>query len=48
MISANALCVAAVRERLKASKAADGSWRSTRAWVDEYLAERYNRDGASE
>ena len=42
-ISANALRVAATRGRLKASKAADGTWRSTRAWVDEYLAGRYAR-----
>ncbi|MGH2904953.1 MAG: Fic family protein [Solirubrobacteraceae bacterium] len=42
-ISANALRVAATRGRLQASKAADGTWRSTRAWVDEYLAERYKR-----
>jgi Fic family protein len=42
-ISANALRVAAIRGRLKASKASDGSWRSTRAWVDEYLAARYKR-----
>jgi hypothetical protein len=47
-ISANALRVAATRGRLKASKVADGSWRSTRAWVDEYLTGRYNRDGAPE
>jgi fido (protein-threonine AMPylation protein) len=43
VISANALRVAAARGRLKASRAADGSWRSTRAWVDEYLAARYKR-----
>jgi hypothetical protein len=42
-ISANALRVAATRGRLQASKAADGTWRSTRAWVDEYLAGRYAR-----
>jgi hypothetical protein len=42
-ISANALRVAATRGRLNASKAADGTWRSTRAWVDEYLAGRYER-----
>jgi Fic/DOC family len=42
-ISSNALRVAAVRGRLKAAKAADGSWRSSRAWVDEYLATRYQR-----
>ena len=42
-ISANALRVAATRGRLQASKATDGIWRSTHAWVDEYLAERYKR-----
>ena len=42
-ISANALRVAATRGRLKASKAADGTWRSTRAWVEEYLVGRYER-----
>jgi hypothetical protein len=40
-ISANALRVAATRGRLQASKGPDGTWRSTRAWVDEYLASRY-------
>jgi Fic family protein len=44
LLSANALRVAATRGRLKASKAADGSWRSTRAWVDEYIATRYKRE----
>jgi hypothetical protein len=43
-ISANALRVAATRGRLKASKTADGTWRSTRAWVDVYLAGRYERE----
>jgi len=42
-ISANALRVAATRGRLQASKAPDGAWRSTRAFVDEYLAGRYQR-----
>jgi hypothetical protein len=42
-ISANALRVAATRGRLMASKGPDGTWRSTRAWVDEYLAGRYER-----
>lgn len=45
-ISANALRVAATRGRLQASKAADGTWRSTRAWVEEYLASRYERGSA--
>ena len=43
-LSANALRVAATRGRLKAAKAADGSWRSSRAWVDEYVASRYRRE----
>jgi Fic family protein len=43
-LSANALRVAATRGRLKAAKAADGTWRSSRAWVDEYRATRYKRD----
>lgn len=42
-LSANALRVAAVRGRLKAAKAADGTWRSSAAWVDEYVASRYKR-----
>ena len=45
-ISANALRVAATRGRLRASKADDGTWRSARAWVDEYLSSRYERDSA--
>ncbi len=43
-ISANALRVAATRGRLKSSKAPDGTWRSTRAWVNEYLTSRYERE----
>jgi cell filamentation protein, protein adenylyltransferase len=42
-LSANALRVAAMRGRLKASKAADGTWRSSSAWVAEYAASRYKR-----
>ncbi len=42
-LSANALRVAAIRGRLKAAKAADGTWRSSRAWVDEYVTSRYKR-----
>lgn len=41
--SANTLRVAAIRGRLKAAKAADGTWRSSRVWVDEYIASRYKR-----
>jgi Fic/DOC family len=42
-INAGALRVAANREALQASKASDGTWRSSRHWVDEYLAHRYRR-----
>lgn len=42
-LSANALRVAAVRGRLKAARAPDGTWRSSRGWVDEYAASRYKR-----
>jgi Fic/DOC family len=42
-VSANALRVAAIRGRLKAAKAADGTWRSSRAWVEEYTSARYKR-----
>jgi cell filamentation protein, protein adenylyltransferase len=45
-LSADALRVAATRGRLKASKAADGTWRSSKVWVDEYRATRYRRVGA--
>jgi len=43
-LSANALRVAAVRGRLQAVKGRDGVWRSSKAWVDEYVASRYRRD----
>jgi hypothetical protein len=43
LLSANALRVAATRGRLKAAKAADGTWRSSKAFVDEYVASRYRR-----
>lgn len=43
LLSADALRVAAIRGRLKAAKAADGTWRSSRVWVDEYVASRYTR-----
>lgn len=42
-LSANALRVAAVRGRLKAAKASDGTWRSSTAWVEEYVTSRYKR-----
>lgn len=31
------------RGRLKAQKGSDGQWRSTRAWVDEYVSSKYKR-----
>jgi hypothetical protein len=31
------------RGRLRAQKGPDGQWRSTRAWVDEYLASKHQR-----
>ena len=45
-LSADALRVAATRGRLKAAKAADGTWRSSKVWVDEYRATRYRRAGS--
>jgi Fic/DOC family len=40
-IGANALRAAAVRGSLQATKGPDGQWRSTRDWVNRYLANRY-------
>ena len=42
-LSEGALRVAANRGRLRAQKGPDGQWRSTRAWVDEYVATRHQR-----
>jgi Fic family protein len=42
-IGANALRAAAGRGRLEAVQGPDGQWRSSRNWVDEYLARRYER-----
>jgi Fic family protein len=42
-LSANALRVAATRGRLKATKGADGAWRSSKAWVAEYTRSRHQR-----
>lgn len=39
-VSADALRVAAARGRLEATKGADGTWRSSRLWVDQYLSGR--------
>jgi hypothetical protein len=43
-----ALRNAAQRGRLKAQRGDDGQWRSTRAWVDEYLHSRYRRGSRTE
>jgi hypothetical protein len=42
-LSEGALRVAANRGRLRAQKGPDGQWRSTRAWVDDYLTSRHQR-----
>ncbi|MGH2705555.1 MAG: Fic family protein [Actinomycetota bacterium] len=42
-INAAALRTAAVRGRLRATQGAEGQWRSTRNWVEEYLSTRYRR-----
>jgi len=42
-IGLDALRVAAARGRLQAAKGPDGQWRSSRNWVDEYLASRGQR-----
>jgi cell filamentation protein, protein adenylyltransferase len=38
-----ALRAAIERGRLRAQKGSDGQWRSTRAWVDEYVQSKYRR-----
>jgi fido (protein-threonine AMPylation protein) len=43
-ITADALRTAAIRGRLQATRGADGQWRSSRAWVDDYLDRRYRRE----
>lgn len=42
-VSIDALRVAAARGRLEASKGADGTWRSSQQWVQEYLKGRHKR-----
>jgi hypothetical protein len=42
-LSADALRVAAARGRLKAARGADGTWRSSKAWVEEYELSRSRR-----
>jgi Fic/DOC family len=46
-LSADALRVAAARGRLEASKGADGTWRSSRVWVNAYKKTRHRRQGLS-
>ena len=43
-INSDALRTAAVRGRLQATRGPDRQWRSTRNWVEEYLATRYRRE----
>jgi hypothetical protein len=42
-LTEGALRAAAHRNRLQAQKGGDGQWRSTRARVDHYLAQRHQR-----
>lgn len=44
-VTSNALRAAAVRGALQAAKGPDGQWRSSRKWVDEYVANREKRRG---
>jgi fido (protein-threonine AMPylation protein) len=46
-ITADALRTAAARGRLHATRGPDGQWRSSRNWVQAYLASRYLRDGSA-
>jgi Fic family protein len=46
-ISRIALRNAAQRGRLRAQRGDDGQWRSSRAWVDDYLTDRYTRRPAA-
>ncbi len=47
-ISRVALRNAAQRGRLRAQRGGDGQWRSSRTWVDDYVAARYARTRARE
>lgn len=42
-LSASSLRKAITRGRLRAQQESDGTWLSTKAWVDDYLASRYRR-----
>ena len=46
-MKASALRAAAERGRLRAARGPDGQWRSSRQWVDDYVASRYRRRGQS-
>ena len=46
-MKAPALRAAAERGRLRAARGPDGHWRSSRRWVDEYMASRYRRRSAT-
>ena len=42
-LTANALRVAAIRGRLRAQKSAQGTWLSSKKWVQEYQKNKYSR-----
>ena len=46
-MKASALRAAAERGRLRGTRGPDGQWRSSRQWVDDYMASRYRRRGQS-
>ena len=46
-MKASALRAAAERGRLRAARGPDGQWRSSRRWVDDYVASRYRRRGGT-
>jgi hypothetical protein len=46
--STSALRVAAGRGRLQATKGPDGQWRSSRNWVNDYIASRWRRPSSDE
>lgn len=42
-LTANALRVAAIRGRLRAQKSGQGTWRSSKKWVQEYQKNKFSR-----
>ena len=42
-LSVESMKAAIVRGRLRAQKGSDGKWRSSRTWLDEYLASKHHR-----